>query len=88
MIKPTPGPWKKNGTKIVGPRGSFIADVGDTYADAGANARLIAAAPELLEHLKNCRRYFQGEHESGDYTARGWLNALDEVIAKAEGRHE
>ncbi|MEZ2220728.1 hypothetical protein [Rhizobium sp. RCC_161_2] len=44
-----------------------------------ANARLIAAAPELLECLKDARRLLS------DQVAID-LVYLDEVIAKAEGR--
>jgi len=55
----TPGPWRVNGDSIVGPFGNTIAEcfgysVRATSADQKrqggreANARLIAAAPELL----------------------------------------
>lgn len=52
-IKHTPGPWKYVGrAKAV--RHSFAVEAGawTFYAGSEANARLIAAAPELLEALK------------------------------------
>ena len=68
MSKHTPGPWVVVGrlTKYVEARlvGRLIQEVaacGPTMADEGygqqqeANARLIAAAPDLLEALKRCK---------------------------------
>ena len=68
MSKHTPGPWVVVGnlTKYVEARlvGGLIQEVaacGPTMADEGygqqqeANARLIAAAPDLLEALKRCK---------------------------------
>ena len=68
MSKHTPGPWVVvgNRTKYVEARlvGSLMQEVaacGPTIADEGygqqqeANARLIAAAPDLLEALKRCK---------------------------------
>jgi hypothetical protein len=46
----TPGPWTVDGSYIHGPNGKrFLAVAGD--GEGQANARLIAAAPELLEAL-------------------------------------
>ena len=59
----TPGPWKQFGQHVRGPRSVAVAfcgcnttvDSGGSYAiraeEAEANARLIAAAPLLLEAL-------------------------------------
>lgn len=54
----TPGPWKQHETEgkiyasIRGPRNETIADCGSrSDQQAQANARLIAAAPELLASL-------------------------------------
>ena len=63
--KHTPGPWEATGNLVRSPmhqpeglpRGVQIVECRDGYflphtAEAKANARLIAAAPELLEALK------------------------------------
>ena len=56
MNKPAPGPWKLTHTEINGFRGSDSTGWGvavvlkDTNDDA--NARLIAAAPQMLEALE------------------------------------
>ena len=49
MAEYTPGPWRVSGKSTInGPRG-WVASV--SMADRAANARLIAAAPELFEQL-------------------------------------
>lgn len=85
----TPGPWTINGTAIEAEdkeqRGILIAHVFDEddngAAEHDANARLIAAAPELLERLKARRG---GCRCAGEECPR--CKADDAVIAKAEGR--
>lgn len=93
----TPGPWIVNsedtgmndsGT-IESQSGVVIApDIyGETTAEAGHNAHLIAAAPELLAACRYVAQYHR-DHDSGE----GELFGLDFVttciaaIAKAEGR--
>jgi hypothetical protein len=49
-----------------------------------ANARLIAAAPELLDALKNLRAMVIGEHGASAYSNVNGERA-DAVIRKAEG---
>ena len=58
--KHTPGPWTLNAGKVRNRSRSIVADVRDTEHDnpptreaAEANAHLIAAAPELLEALRD-----------------------------------
>lgn len=109
--KHTPGPWFLSGsmTKYVEARigNGFlqeVASVGPTVADAGygdqqmANARLIAAAPELLEALQELlidMKIAQTNMQSAAKRDPAWEGCADaiqprvdaaiEVIAKATG---
>jgi hypothetical protein len=54
--KHTPGPWTNSPScHVYSPRGELVADAGESYTLAistmEANARLIAAAPDLLAAL-------------------------------------
>jgi hypothetical protein len=77
--KHTPGPW------IVSEIGSVHGSDGKAILSGGeyvggesyANARLIAAAPELLEQLKLVRAYLTAKEIT-------WTG-IDAAIAKAEG---
>lgn len=86
--KHTPGPWSVHQESIepdwhivttVG--GAIVANVSDR-GEWGANAHLIAAAPDLLEALKNMLS------KCGCGTALGCkvCDAARAAIAKAEGR--
>lgn len=92
MSKHTPGPWRvndqresgvmNNGVYVLGGRNNFVR-VFDEWRDEEiqlANARLIAAAPELLDALKSVQAARQGHY---------WLNEItekiDAAIAKAMG---
>lgn len=84
MNKHTPGPWliEVNGF-IIAPDGFSVADCdrGRDVNEADANARLIAAAPDMLMALKNIRKYIEYcDHEPA-------LDEIDAAIAKAEGSH-
>jgi hypothetical protein len=99
----TPGPWNADsGPFIQAEDGAIVArlwtlDSGshaaevtgqpDEDSEIGANARLIAAAPDLLEALKAAQAHVCSSFECGeDRTAcpvRGYIRA---AIAKAEGR--
>jgi hypothetical protein len=99
--KNTPGPWtyERRGwegqyiwgddDRIPGPdKKRFIADVSLAYDGAEANARLIAAAPELLEALILLEHEMveSGNAGSTDY---GWKPAIEKTraaIAKATGQ--
>ena len=86
----TPGPWEVVRLSGVGgpcairmaykpPSGRTFYGVQAIYLDA--DARLIAAAPELLEALKHCLL------EHGGYTIKGETERIARAaIAKAEGR--
>lgn len=93
-LKHEPGPWVLGGCSgrmITTPDGyvgdGFIADV-----DTLANARLIAAAPELLEALLRVRAQFD---QAGYSPVAGSLNPVEDnyafinsVIAKALGESQ
>jgi len=85
----TPGPWAVfNGTDIFpdndlgGDR--HIADCfpvqdGIPYAEREANARLIAAAPDLLKALTNCLSFLRAKGHGDTLVAE----AAEAIIAKA-----
>lgn len=85
MTTRTPGPWTvsdDNGLRIdAGSTDHVIAMaqyIPEKKEEAYSNARLIAAAPELLEALKLMQASLR---------ASGQINAtVDNAIAKAEGR--
>lgn len=90
MSKHTPGPWKKciaGGVTEVRcdapvPVVSWAGfdDANRSLDEHRANARLIAAAPDLLEACKACLDMFA---DGGD--PRKVIKALDAAIALAEG---
>lgn len=97
MSKHTPGPWTVDGNVIRGDEKSngsvsvaCILDVAYPYGrwageSAQANARLIAAAPDLLEAAELCRKYMY-EHASN--TQDNAFDKLCAAIAKATGEKE
>ena len=78
-VKFSPGPWVvKNGRYIYGNGGfikPFVASVEDDHNDAEtvANARLIAAAPDLLAALQDIVEYLGEDVDNG----------LDELLTNA-----
>jgi len=97
----TPGPWEihhygDNEGDIHGSNGPLVCMMreGDTAPDQdwSADARLIAAAPELLEMLRRGADAVGSveadcdEHGIDCYPARHWWQDADRLIAKAEGR--
>lgn len=90
----SPGPWEPVGVSIysggymngfcIGRAQKSKYTGGSKYLvikEAEANAKLMAAAPELLYALKYLRdKGFQGQSQYGDWTA-----VCDRAIAKAEG---
>lgn len=99
MSKHTPGPWRQfehNGNVMVCAGPSHLATVAiggamDESSDR-ANARLIAAAPELLDALRTILEYAECYDDAGPRAA-GWqsaelradIEAARAAIAKAEG---
>ena len=90
----TPGPWM---IQDAGPgtiRGlrfrvitdeKVIAKTSDGLEEARANARLIAAAPELLEQCKLFEKCLTHLINSGDSGADLDRDKLREILAKVEG---
>lgn len=58
---------------------------GHTMEEAEANARLIAAAPELLEKLNMCIGYIEAERSLGTPVNEKFLKMLLDTVIKAEG---
>lgn len=102
MSKHTPGPWKFSGVSSAGRRIYHSTDTTVYHictipeSDPGnpktvdtmdADARLISAAPEMLEALKSARGWV-ATHAMQTYSrvASKELEAIDALIAKAEGR--
>lgn len=86
----TPGPWKafkpldSNGYVYVQSESGEEACT-CYYSNAEANARLIAAAPELLDTLKTTRRVLEVACGTSAPYIREAFQRIDPVIAKAEG---
>lgn len=89
-FKHSPAPWRCHdkrpncsGYSIVGNDGQYIGFVGDSdeLSPMGANAHLIAAAPELLEQLIRLRNKIASYKPDYDDD----LDIVDAVIAKAIG---
>lgn len=98
----TIGPWRRernlDATYVIGSDGigSVVCEV-RAYSEApeetAANARLIAAAPDLLAALKAYVDWFGGAHVQGcpaddtcDCPGSAVNGLVDAAIAKAEGR--
>ena len=94
MNSHTPGPWGVDGWDIVTdsrPHKTVARICNGGYQrlsleEIDANARLIAAATELLAALKIAVRALQ-DHDADEAMA-GEFETLTDVIAKAEGRGE
>ena len=90
MSKHTPGPWKvgtppPNGEQTIGTLGGLMVAVATTGAgiQTETNARLIAAAPDMLDMLKEC-------HDALEYvgsweTPVGLIERVRDLIQKVEG---
>ena len=101
MSKHTKGPWHRRARMIVGNEttksegitGRVVCSVGEYWADdeeAKANARLIAAAPELLEAAKNSLQQLKMFQHAACYvgsleTSNEIVEKLKELITKAGG---
>ena len=95
--KHTPGPWETWGLLVCpsdagpderAPRRIARVDRSECGGDAEANARLIAAAPDLLEALIAARPYltwFRSQNSLSDYKCPA-LRKANAAIAKATGK--
>jgi hypothetical protein len=93
---PTPGPWRVGGH----PRDDSGTKWREVLTDAGefapsyvcqaleADARLIAAAPDLLAALATSRAWVAQYEALPDHAqaARAMLNVIDAALTSAEGR--
>ncbi|EPK6162415.1 hypothetical protein KY207_001441 [Providencia stuartii] len=97
-FKHSPAPWRCHdkrpnciGYSIFGNDGQYIGFVGDSdeLSPMGANAHLIAAAPELLESLRELVsamvRYEIDAGESAPVKHEKMMNKARAAIAKALG---
>lgn len=94
IAKHTPAPWRlsnEDGLPIVDANGNPLCYMEAYYPDGDSevinrhNARLIAAAPELLEALKERVIAEEKEaHEAGEIDTP-WLEKARAAIVKAEG---
>lgn len=95
----TPGPWiMVNDRTVNGPHGDRVASTKFSYpfpVEHEANARLIAAAPELLESLQSTlseliRMYHEHEEmeipNSNGLEIEAKIDAAFSAIAKATGK--
>src|SRR6478609_3492487 len=95
----TPGPWEVwGGNRIVkvvkndaGVSRFQIAEApGRTPEEGQANARLIAAAPMMLEALKKiCERWTFDNNQQHTHTWHDWADCIPDAraaLAKAQGR--
>lgn len=86
QVEHTPGPWTLQLSRTEGyvMQGKFcIAALGDCAAPRDANARLIAAAPELLDALQAMVDHYGPDHSTLQSTP--WDRARA-AIAKARGQ--
>jgi hypothetical protein len=87
----TSGPWEHMplSDEVLGPRGQGVCSPCDCYDEEqwAIDAKLIAAAPDLLVALKAVVSSYDGlrDPRSGRF-ASTFLLAADAAIAKAEGR--
>lgn len=86
----TPGPWMTGGYTVTANNGNLL--VAKLYreqklqdAESDANARLIAAAPDMMEALKRIQAAFAAPTEWTSKIATE-MAGVRAAIAKAEGR--
>jgi hypothetical protein len=90
--KHTPGPWTHAplSDEVIGPRGQGVCSPCDGYDEEQwpVDARLIAAAPDLLKVARAASHALRS-YEYGNASierAKSVADAIDLAVAKAEGR--
>ncbi len=98
QVEHTKGPWRVTGTAqdfVVRNKGAiYVAGIGRAQGDGQpeANARLIAAAPELLEACRNAQMRLVKIVKEYDVTPDAYPGAYDSIreleacLALAEGK--
>ncbi len=81
MTTHTPGPWTIDDDRFIVSNKMLIGQTFNTCDEYSANARLIAAAPDLLEALE----YLVGAYDIAAPTADDWDRARL-AISKAKGK--
>lgn len=90
--QPTPGPWETSGDGGIwgtSPHNARFRVASVTTpspmngVDWQANAKLIAAAPKLLEALQMARNFYGDNLDVEDETETRVMTAIDNAIAKA-----
>lgn len=83
--QPTPGPWFYDDTNrlriAINSESASIASIPYLDDEARANARLIAAAPDLMEAAKNALHYMRLHR----YADQAWADDLEAAVRKATG---
>lgn len=86
-MRHTPGPWVNQGETIRGSNEDAVCDLYD-WIERDANAQLIAAAPDMLNALREACSMIEHVLDDG-YVYEGGRELLASVldaIAKAEGK--
>lgn len=95
-VKHTPGPWhageyEEYDQAVIGPAGIMVADCSIYHETRSietnqANARLIAAAPEMYAALKALLKECSDNYRSGRAIVPSVMADACDAISKAEGR--
>jgi hypothetical protein len=92
----TPGPWHISGSTIKGPHpkdpqnrlrivAQAVFDKGTWIDETRANARLIAAAPDLLQVVEDALMIFEFGDDDKTVATPYWVARARAAIAKATG---
>ena len=90
--KHTKGPWKYERTatrfRMLDSEGFIVFTINGGAVPVEANARLMAAAPKLLEACKDLLYAFEqpGKMDGWSLTKKNAWNKAGDAVAKAEGR--